>query len=346
MRILVTGGAGYVGSHCVKLLCDRGHDVLVLDDLSTGHAAAVDRRAELVVGDIGDGELLGRLIRPGRFDAVMHFAAVLDVAESVREPLKYYRVNVGGSVCLLEAMRQAGVRRMVFSSTCATYGVPQHLPISEDTPQSPINPYGRTKLAVEWALSDCAAAWGLGACSLRYFNAAGAAADGSLGEHREHEVHLIPIALQVALGQRDAIEIYGEDYPTPDGTCVRDYVHVEDLAEAHLLALEALREGKVDHYNVGTGRPASVRQVIEAARQVTGHAIPARAAPRRAGDPPELYADPSRIMKDLNWSPKYTDLRAIIETAWRWHRAHPHGYADAAGRCAAGQTPSAGSPDR
>ncbi len=329
MRILVTGGAGYVGSHCVRLLCERGRETLVLDDLSTGHAAAVDPRAELVVGDVGDEALLERLIKPGRFDAVMHFAAALDVAESVREPVKYYRNNVAASICLLRAMHDAGVRHMVFSSSCATYGEPPQLPITEDTAQQPVNPYGRTKLAIEWALADCASAWGLGSCSLRYFNAAGAARDGSIGEHRDVEVHLIPVALQVALGQRELVEIYGDDYPTSDGTCVRDFVHVEDVAQAHMLALESLADGMATYYNVGTGKPASVREVIEAARRVTGHAIPARSAPRRPGDPPELYADPSRLIRDLNWSPRYTDLDAIIETAWQWHKAHPYGYAGA-----------------
>jgi len=326
MKVFVTGGAGYVGSHCVRHLCDSGHEVTVFDNLCSGHRAAVDRRAEFVQGDLADEEQLGRLLCGGGFDAVMHFAAYLDVGESVREPLKYYENNVANTIRLLKAMRSAGVRRLVFSSTCATYGVPETVPIREDHPQLPISPYGHTKLAMEWALADCAAAWGLGACALRYFNACGAAADGSLGEDHDPEIHLIPVVLQVALGKRSQVRIFGTDYPTPDGTCIRDYVHVDDLAAAHTLALEAIEPGRFQAYNVGTGRGTSVLQVIETARRVTGHPIPAEPADRRAGDPPALYADPTRLMNDLGWQPRFTDIERIIETAWRWHSTHPDGY--------------------
>jgi UDP-glucose 4-epimerase len=326
MRIFITGGAGYVGSHCLRALLDAGHGVVVYDNLSTGHREAVDPRAELVVGDLADGELLAATLRRGRFEAVMHFAAFAEVGESVREPLAYYRNNVANTVNLLEAMRQTGVGRLVFSSSCATYGVPERMPITEDTPQVPVNPYGRTKLAIEWALRDSASAWGLGATALRYFNAAGAAADGSIGEHHEPESHLIPRVLQVALGQQAEGCIFGADYPTPDGTCIRDYIHVEDLATVHRIAVETQPQATLRCYNVGTGRGASVREVIEAARTVTQHAIPTTIGPRREGDPPQLLADPTRIQQELNWRPRWTDIRSTIETAWRWHQSHPKGF--------------------
>jgi UDP-glucose 4-epimerase len=224
-------------------------------------------------------------------------------------------------------MRAHDIKKIVFSSTCATYGVPRAVPMTEEMPQDPINPYGRTKLAIEWALADSAAAWGLGATALRYFNASGAAADGTLGEDRDPEYHLIPVVLQVALGQREEIKIFGLDYPTRDGSCVRDYIHVEDLASVHRIALETQQEGDFRYYNVGTGMGVSVKELIEVAREVTGHEIPAAPASRREGDPPELYADPTKAMTELNWQPQYTDIRRIVETAWNWHQAHPHGYA-------------------
>lgn len=329
MRILLTGGAGYVGSHCLRALLDAGHEAAVLDDLSAGHRAAVDRRATLVEADVGDAERLATLLADGGFDAVMHFAASVNVGESVRDPLKYYGNNVAKTVVLLRAMHEAGVRRIVFSSTCATYGVPQRVPIDESQPCRPISPYGRTKLATEWALADCASAWGLGAVALRYFNAAGAASDGTIGEDHRPETHLIPVVLQVALGQRERVEIFGDDYPTRDGTCVRDYVHVEDLAQAHRLALEALEPGRFVAYNVGTGRGVTVGEVIEAARKVTGHAIPAAAAPRRPGDPPELFADPTRVRRDLGWRAEYERIEEIVASAWKWHSSHPRGFDDA-----------------
>ncbi len=328
MKVFVTGGAGYVGSHCVRGLCDAGHQVVVFDNLSTGHRGAVDGRVAFVRGELADGDLLQTTLSEGSFDAVMHFAASLDVNESVGDPLKYFRNNVVNTVALLEAMQRAGILRLVFSSTCATYGVPLSVPISEDMPQSPINPYGHTKLAMEWAMRDCARGWNLGSCALRYFNAAGAAADGQLGEDHVPEQHLIPIVLQVASGRREQIHIYGTDYPTPDGSAVRDYVHVEDLAEVHRLVLESQEPGVFRRYNVGTGMGSSVQQVIEAARGVTGHRIPAVPSDRRAGDPPELYADPTQITAELGWEPRYTDITAIVETAWRWHSSHPDGFGD------------------
>lgn len=241
----------------------------------------------------------------------------------MREPLKYYRNNIAGTVTLLEAMRDHAVRRLVFSSTCATYGVPPRVPITEDMPQNPINPYGRTKLAIEWALRDSAPAWGLGACALRYFNAAGAASDGAIGEDHHPESHLIPLVLQVALGQRPHIGIFGDDYPTPDGTCIRDYIHVEDLAAIHRIAIESQQPGTFRAFNVGTGVGTSVRQVIDAARAVTGHPIPSVTSPRREGDPPQLFADPSKAQRELGWKARFADIREVVETAWRWHRRHP-----------------------
>ncbi len=326
MRIFVTGGAGYIGSHCVRHLVESGHRVTVYDNLSFGHRAAIAPQAAFVEGDIGDGGKLADVLRPGRFDAVMHFAAFLNVGESVARPLMYYRNNVANTITLLEAIQNAGIRRMVFSSTCAVYGVPSELPITEDLPKAPINPYGATKLVMEWTLRDCASAWGLGSVCLRYFNAAGAASDGLIGEDHNPEVHLIPVVLQVALGQREHVQVFGTDYPTPDGTCVRDYIHVEDLAAAHRLAIEGVNEGVAEAFNVGTGRGQSVLEVITCARRVTGHAIPVVKNERRPGDPPALYADPSRIRARFGWSARVTELEPIVASAWRWHKSHPTGY--------------------
>lgn len=327
MNILVTGGAGYVGSHCVRGLCDAGHTVVVLDNLSTGHREAVDSRAALLTGELGDGALLERILSENEIEAVMHFAASTEVGESVHDPLSYYRNNVGNTLLLLEEMQTHEIKNFVFSSTCATYGIPHAVPITEDAPQHPISPYGRTKLAIEWMLRDCSAAWGLAATALRYFNAAGAAKDGSIGEDHDPESHLIPKVLQVALGQGEEIKIFGIDYPTIDGSCIRDYVHVEDLASVHATAIESQTEGRFRCYNVGTGQGVSVKELIDAARKVTGHDIPASPSPRREGDPPELYADPTRIKTELGWQPQYADIAATIETAWNWHRNHPNGFA-------------------
>lgn len=327
MRILITGGAGYIGSHAVRLFLSRGHDVHVYDNLAMGHRAAVppDR---LIVGDLAEPARLDQALVGHRIEAVVHFAALAYVGESVREPARYYQNNFTGTLNLLECLRRNRIARIVFSSTCATYGVPARVPITEDTPQHPINPYGRTKLAVEWALADYAAAYGLGYAALRYFNASGASPDGTIGEDHDPETHLIPLAIWAAMGRRPHIEMFGTDYPTPDGTCIRDYVHVDDLAEAHLLALERLEPGKGLHYNLGTGRGYSVREVIRTVEEVTGKQVPVKEGPRRPGDPPELVAASQKIQRELGWKPRYTELRPIVETAWNWHRTHPRGYQD------------------
>jgi UDP-glucose 4-epimerase len=326
MRILVTGGAGYIGSHAARVLDRAGHDVWVYDNLSRGHRAAA-LPGRLIEGELADQARLTQVLREQQIEAVMHFAAFALVGESVADPAMYYRNNVLGSLSLFEAMRAAGVRRIVFSSTTATYGAPRRLPIREDELQLPINPYGFTKLAIERALADYAVAYGFGYAALRYFNAAGASPDGDLGEDHDPETHLIPIVLEVALGQREKITIFGEDYPTPDGTCIRDYVHVDDLADAHVRALERVQPGEGLCLNLGTGRGHSVREVIEACRRVTGHPIPEAAGPRRPGDPPELVADASLAGEVLGWQPRYTELAEIVATAWHWHSGHPNGYA-------------------
>jgi UDP-glucose 4-epimerase len=325
LNILITGGAGYVGSHAARWLQRAGHEIWVYDNLSRGHRAAVPA-GRLIEGELADTAKLAGTMVAKQIDAVMHFAAFALVGESVSNPALYYRNNVLGSLSLLEAMRASGVRRIVFSSTTATYGEPEKMPIREDFPQKPINPYGFSKLAVEHALADYAHAYGFGYAALRYFNAAGATPDGDLGEDHDPESHLIPIVLQVALGQREKITILGADYPTPDGTCIRDYIHVDDLASAHLAALGKLEEGVGLKLNLGTGRGTSVRGVIEACRRVTGHPIPAEDGPRRPGDPPELVADSSLAQNTLGWKPQYMEIGPIVETAWKWHQAHPRGY--------------------
>ncbi len=327
MRILVTGGAGYIGSHAVKLFLARGHDVWIYDNLSMGHRAAVPAE-RLVVADLSETQRLDHALLLHRVEAVVHFAAFAFVGESVTQPAKYYQNNLVNTLNLLDALRRHGVGRFVFSSTCATYGLPDRVPITEDEKQKPINPYGHTKLAVEFALADYAAAHDWGYAALRYFNAAGAAPDGTIGEDHDPETHLIPIVLQAAMGQRPAVEVFGTDYPTPDGTCIRDYIHVDDLADAHLLALEALAPGKELLLNLGTGRGYSVREVIRAAEEVTGKKVPVKEGPRRPGDPPALVAASEKAQRELGWKPHYTDIRPIIETAWKWHKAHPKGYDD------------------
>lgn len=324
MKILVVGGAGYIGSHAVKLLRAHGHEVWVFDNLGRGHAGSVPAEI-LVKGDLGDEAGIERALGDHGIEAVMHFAAYALVPESVSDPAEYYRNNVVGSLNLLDAMRAVGVRRLVFSSTCAVYGETES-PIREDAPKAPINPYGFTKLVIERALADYAAAYGIGYAALRYFNACGAAEDGSIGEDHDPETHLIPLVLQVVLGQRESISVFGTDYPTADGSCVRDYIHVEDLAEAHRLALEKIEPGKGLVLNLGTGRGYSVREVIEAARRVTGHPIPEVERPRRAGDPAELYADPRAAREALGWEARYTKIERIMESAWRWHQSYPRGY--------------------
>ena len=325
MRILVTGGAGYIGSHTVRTLLAAGHDVLVVDNLQAGHRAAVPAE-RLVVMDLADAGHLDQLTLAHRAEAVVHFAADASVGESVTDPAKYYRNNLVNSLNLLECARRNGVQKFVFSSTAATYGLPDTSPITEDTPRQPINPYGNTKLAFEHALSDYAGAYQFGFAALRYFNASGAAADGSIGEDHTPETHLIPLVIQAATGKRPSVTVFGTDYPTPDGTCIRDYIHVEDLAEAHRLALDKLTPGAKLQYNVGIGRGYSVREVIRTVEEVTGLKVPFTDGPRRAGDPPELVAAADKIRRELGWVPKYTELRAIVESAWRWHQARPNGY--------------------
>ena len=325
MNVLVVGGAGYIGSHMVRLLDKNGHNVVVLDNLSTGCAPAVTA-GELIVGDMADRTLTEQILGDHKIDAVMHFAACALVGESVTNPAKYYENNVIATLQLLEAMRKTDVGRIVFSSTCATYGVPDVVPVSEKEKQVPVNPYGFTKLVIEKALEDYSHAYNLGYAALRYFNAAGASPEGDIGEDHDPESHLIPLVLQVALGQREQITIFGDDWPTPDKTCVRDYVHVDDLGAAHLAALERIKSGEGIKVNLGTGRGFSVREIIETCRDVTGHEIPAVIGERRAGDPPELIANAAMAKKVLGWEPEYPDPHPIIETAWKWHNANPTGY--------------------
>jgi len=325
MRILVTGGAGFVGSACLRYMAREGHDVLAYDNLVEGHRAAVGSH-ELVVADIADTERLTTVLREFRADAVMHFAAATCVGESVDDPEYHYRNNVGGTLSLLNAMRAAGVKRMLFSSTCATYGMSRQVPMSEDTPQDPFSPYARSKLAVEWMIRDFSHAYGIGFTLLRYFNAAGAEPDGAFGEYHTPETHLIPLVLSVLLGQRDKIMIFGNDYPTPDGTCIRDYVHVHDLASAHLLAIQKTTPETKEVFNVGTGHGQSVLDIIRACEAVTGKTVPQELTARRPGDPPALVADPKKLIAKLGWKPKYAAIEDLIRTAWLWHQRHPNGY--------------------
>ena len=320
--ILVVGGAGYIGSHMVKQLRREGFAVHVADDLSSGRREAV-LGAPLHVGDIGDAAFVDRLLQEVRPAAVMHFASFIQVGESVADPAKYYRNNIAATLVLLEAMRAHGVTRFIFSSTAAIFGDPQYTPIDEAHPKAPINPYGRSKWFVEQMLEDFDRAYGLKSVCLRYFNAAGADPDDELGECHEPETHLIPLILQVASGRRAHIGVYGDDYATADGTCVRDYIHVADLCEAHLLALRTLLLGGGSaRYNLGNGNGFSVHEVIEAARRVTGHPIPAVAYPRREGDPPVLVADARAAREALGWQPQYADLGTIVAHAWAWERRH------------------------
>ncbi|MTH55601.1 UDP-glucose 4-epimerase GalE [Bacillus mangrovi] len=327
MTILVCGGAGYIGSHAVSELLDRGEKVIIADNLQKGHEGAVLEGATLYSGDLRDEAFLTKVFEENEIEAVMHFAADSLVGESVEEPLKYYDNNVGGALSLLKVMKKFNVDKIVFSSTAATYGEAESMPIQETDPTEPTNPYGETKLAIEKMLKWSDQAHGLKYMVLRYFNVAGAHMDGKLGEDHQPETHLIPIILQVALGQREKIMIFGDDYATPDGTCIRDYIHVTDLADAHVLALEALRKQPVSGtYNLGNGNGFSVKEVIDAARSVTGHEIPAEVAPRRAGDPARLVASSEKAMRELGWKPKYADLKVMIESAWNWYQKHPNGY--------------------
>ncbi len=324
--ILVTGGAGYIGSHAVKALRLRGFEVVVYDDFSAGHRQATRHASSVVEGDIHDTPLLASVMREHRVDAVMHFAAWLSVGDSVRNPAGYYRNNVGGALSVLEAMVATGVRHFVFSSTAAVFGNPERTPITEDHPTRPINPYGESKLAIERALPHYERAYGMRSIALRYFNAAGADPDGELGEDHDPELHVIPRALDAAAG-RGTFELFGDDYDTPDGTCLRDYVHVTDLASAHVLALQALQTGSPSAtYNLGNGRPTSVRTVIDAVEHVTGAKVPLTVGPRREGDPAVLFASSDRIKEALGWRPELEAITTIVETAWRWRESHPGGY--------------------
>lgn len=329
MAILVLGGAGYIGSHAVDQLVNKGYEVVVVDSLFTGHKAAVHEKAKFYKGDIRDKEFLNNVFEQESIDGVMHFAAFSLVGESVEKPLMYFNNNVYGMQVLLEVMKDHDVKHIVFSSTAATYGEPEVVPISEDMPTNPKNPYGESKLMMEKMMKWCDNAYGMKYVALRYFNVAGAKADASIGEDHDPETHLVPIILQVALGQRDSLKIFGDDYATPDGTCIRDYVQVEDLIAAHILALEYLKAGNPsDAFNLGSNDGYSVKEMLEAARAVTGKEIPAEVVPRRAGDPAQLVAASEKARSILGWEPAYTDIKDIIRTAWNWHVSHPHGYED------------------
>jgi UDP-glucose 4-epimerase len=335
VAILVTGGAGFIGSHAVKHFIERGEEVVVVDNLSTGHRAAVHQQATFYEADVADSARIETILRNHSVTAVVHFAAFSLVGESVVLPYRYYRNNTCGTLGLLEAMDAAGVKQIVFSSTAATYGIPDEMPIRETTPQRPINPYGHSKLFVERILRDKVLSDAeFGFVALRYFNVAGAAADGSLGEDHDPETHLIPIALQPAIEKRHCVTIFGSDYETDDGTCIRDYIHVEDLCDAHRLALGAIRPGDARFYNLGIGRGFSVKEVIDAATRVTGQNVPIELGERRPGDPPVLVAAADAAREELGWQPQMTDLDEIIGSAWRWYQQHPDGYADAATRSA------------
>ncbi|MCY3782087.1 MAG: UDP-glucose 4-epimerase GalE [Chloroflexi bacterium] len=326
MKILVTGGAGYIGSHVAQMLVERGDEVVVYDNLSSGHRSAVHSDAALIVADLHDQAALAAAFEAHQFDGIMHFASQILVGESMRQPFMYLRDNLYTVINLLEQASQFGVKRFILSSTANLFDQPQRVPIAEGEALNPGSIYGETKYMAERLLAWMDRLYGIKYCCLRYFNACGAHPDGHIGEAHDPESHLIPLVLGVALGQRKAIEVYGTDYDTPDGTCIRDYVHVQDLARAHILALEALAQGESRAYNLGSGSGFSVLDVIETARAVTGHAIPTVAAQRRPGDLPVLVADSDKIGRELGWETEYNSLRAIIETAWNWHRWHPDGY--------------------
>jgi len=326
MKVLVTGGAGYIGSHVVQMLTERDYQVVVFDNLIKGNRAAVHPDASLIVGDLHDRAALARLFKAHQFDGIMHFASQILVAESMRQPFDYLRDNLYTFINLLECASQHSIKRFILSSTANLYDQPERVPIDEGEALTPGSIYGETKYVAERLLAWMDRLYGIKYCCLRYFNACGAHPDGHIGEAHDPESHLIPLVLQVALGQREAIEIYGADYDTPDGTCIRDYVHVLDLARAHLLALEALADGESRVYNLGSGSGYSVREVIEAARKVTGRPISAIVAPRRPGDLPILVADSEKIGRELGWETDFNNLETIIDTAWNWHRRHPRGF--------------------
>ena len=325
MRLLLTGGAGYVGSACLRWLLQNGHDPIAYDNLSEGNANAVPD-GRLVIGDILDVDRIAKALRDHQVDAVLHFAAMASVPESIAAPELYWRTNVQGTKSVLDAMVLTQIRRIVFSSTAAVYGFHAEMPLRESSLKSPETPYGSTKLACEWIISEYARAYGLGFTALRYFNASGADYDGTHGEDRRIEAHLIPLIFQAALGRRASIKVCGTDYPTHDGTCVRDYVHVLDLAQAHQLAVESLEPGMERYYNIGSGNGTSVLEVLRACEEVIGHPVPHELVERRPGDPATLVASPQQLVNDHKWSPRYSDIHTIVHTAWRWHHAHPHGY--------------------
>ena len=325
MNVLLTGGAGYIGSHVVRQLEAFGHSCVVYDNLCKGHRAAVEGTT-LIEADVCDKAALIDAMHEHKIDAVIHLAAFIEAGESVAKPEKYFQNNTIIGLALLEAMRECGVKRLVFSSTAAVYGTPTRIPIEETDRLEPINPYGASKLCVELMLRGYATAYDMGFVALRYFNVAGAHPSGKIGENHLPETHLIPLILQVALGKRDSIKIFGGDYDTPDGTCVRDYIHVCDLSDAHVLALDAIEPGKVKVYNLGNGKGFSVREVIDTCREVTSHAIPAEDSPRRFGDPSQLVASSAKAIAELKWAPKFPELKTIVEHAWNWHQSHPNGY--------------------
>ena len=327
MNVLVVGGAGYIGSHCVRQLIAAGHRPVVLDNLVFGHRGGVAPSVTFYDANLGDEAAVGKILTDEKIDVVMHFAAFAYVGESVNDPLKYYFNNVVAPLSLLRVMLAKKVTKFVFSSTCATYGIPEKMPIVETMRQAPINPYGQTKLDLENALKAIAHAHGLSFAAFRYFNAAGAAEDGTIGEDHSPETHLIPLAIDAATGKRPALQVFGTDYPTPDGTCLRDYVHVDDLSRAHIAVFDKLdKPGTALFYNLGTGTPTSVREVIRAVEKVTGKKVPYTEAPRRAGDPPALYADSSKAKQELGWKIKFPDIESIVATAWKWHASHPDGF--------------------
>lgn len=330
MSVLVLGGAGYIGSHTVDRLVEQGQDVVVVDSLVTGHRKAVNEKAKFYQGDLADQAFMRKVFAENKdIDAVIHFAAYSLVAESMKDPLKYFDNNTAGMVKLLEVMNEVGVNKIVFSSTAATYGIPEKMPIMESDPQEPINPYGESKLMMEKIMRWADEAYGTKFVALRYFNVAGAKPDGSIGEDHGPETHLIPIVLQVAQGKRDKLQIFGDDYNTPDGTNVRDYVHPFDLADAHILAVDYLRAGNDSNaFNLGSSTGFSNLEIVEAARKVTGKEIPAEIAGRRGGDPDSLIASSTKAREVLGWEPKFDNIERIIETAWAWHSTHPNGYAD------------------
>jgi len=327
MKLLLTGGAGYVGSACLRRLLRNGHDAVAFDNLSAGNAKSVPKK-RLIVGDINDGKHLTAVLREGRFDAVMHFAALASVPDSINDPESYYHVNVTGTKTVLDSMRDAGIVRLICSSTAATYSFAAAMPLNEDSPQKPEVPYGTTKLAAEWMIKDYSRAYGLGYVIFRYFNASGADLDGSHGECRTYESHLIPLIFSAALGRRPMLSVFGHDYDTPDGTCVRDYVHVDDIAQAHEAAMQLIEPGEGRSYNLGSGTGATVLEVLQAAERVVGRVIPHKIVARRPGDPGVLVATPERAINDLRWKPAHSDLNTILASAWRWHSTHPAGYSE------------------